>query len=499
MVKLDGCLMQAISLDPKHTCEADKEVFLKECGNGMTEALQVSLRDPSGIRAGRMKEDDDEDDDSDDSDEDDDFAGEGDEADEHFHGDGEEANANCHGDATEDLSTMLLASLPPSSEHQPLNRSSTSSTRAPSQSPQQTPRALLSHSTSPSGSRSSFPEPPSLDLIANSFIPDSPAASSSRPRTPILPPLVSSPSHELRSSAGFASRRALGGSVSLSITVTARLADVEMSIDLGSSQARMVTSLPSPLPFEMPATSEIRGNGSIVGVLTIGSMPPINFGIQTGSMRPNGLRNNFISNEQRQRTVVCHADNLEQGSGTSVKGEGTVVELSVSDSYFAEMKVIIRQAKKKELTRIAQQQQLLRAMEKKKYSSLMAQITKAKHRKVEMSLIDQAEKVLKAITLPEGSYLNHKELSKLMKWKRVTDDSSSATVEDCPCNGDCSCNAGQAQDGEVMDIVEGLVQQIVEDLAPAGADGDKWLFKALVRAAGFSSEGCVWKSGGKFI
>jgi hypothetical protein len=199
------------------------------------------------------------------------------------------------------------------------------------------------------------------------------------------------------------------------------------------------------------------------------------------------------------RTVVSHAENLEQGSGFSVNGEGTIVELSVSDGYFAEMTVIIRRARKKELTRISQQQQLLCAMEKKKYSSLLAQISKARTRKVELCLIDQAERVLKSITLAEGTYMNHRELSKLMRWRRITANGAGESIDDCGCCTDCSCNAGQAQDGEVLSITDGVVQQALEGIAPADTEADKWLFKALVRAAYSVPEGCVWKSGGKFI
>jgi hypothetical protein len=72
-------------------------------------------------------------------------------------------------------------------------------------------------------------------------------------------------------------------------------------------------------------------------------------------------------------------------------------------------------------------------------------------------------------------------------------------MEDCMCSDNCPCNAGQAQEGEVLSITDGVVQEILEGIAPRGEDGDKWLFKALVRAAYSVPEGCVWKSGGKFI
>lgn len=273
-----------------------------------------------------------------------------------------------------------------------------------------------------------------------------------------------------------------------------------MTIDLDGSNARQVVQLPKQLPFEVPATAQIQGTGSILGALYVKGVPPIPFGVQVGLVRHNGDRPNFVSSDPaRQRTVVRHGDNLQAGSGFSVNGEGTVVEVAISDGYEAEMTVIIRRAKKKELTSMAQQTALLNAMEKGKYSSLLAQITKSKNRKVELHLIDQAEKMLKTISMAEGSYLNHKELAKLMRWKRITNDGDYTTVVDCESSPDCPCNAGQAEDGEVCSITENVVQEALEGVAPDGIPADKWIFQALVRVASSVPEGCVWKSGGKFL
>jgi len=182
-----------------------------------------------------------------------------------------------------------------------------------------------------------------------------------------------------------------------------------------------------------------------------------------------------------------------------VKGEGIVAEVSVSSCFEAEMTVIIRQAKQKELRRLAQQEALLRAMDRKKYSSLHAQITKARMRKVELGLIDQAERILRSIKMPETSFMNHRDLSKLMRWKRITTTGDAPIVESCELSDNCPTSAGFAQDDEEFTVTEGVVQEALEGIAPADVEADKWLFQALVKAAYSVPEGCVWKSGGKFI
>jgi hypothetical protein len=144
---------------------------------------------------------------------------------------------------------------------------------------------------------------------------------------------------------------------------------------------------------------------------------------------------------------------------------------------------------------------LLEAMGKKNYGSLLAQITRSRMRKVELSLIDQACKLLKSMRPPEGTYLTHKELGSLMKWKRVTCPcgATDSRMEPCKASGACPCNAGSAEAGEACDIRNGSVQEILEGIAPKSESADKWLFQALVRAAMHAPEGCVWKAGGKFI
>merc|ERR1712232_332945 len=122
-------------------------------------------------------------------------------------------------------------------------------------------------------------------------------------------------------------------------------------------------------------------------------------------------------------------------------------------------------------------------------------------RKVDLGLIERAERYLKTLKSQqkEGSYLTHKQLEKYMKWKKVTDTDAGTTVEACTASSNCSCNTGQAQEGEVCTIDAGAVEEALEGIAPADGAADRWLFKALVKAALLVPEGCVWKSGGKFI
>jgi len=260
-----------------------------------------------------------------------------------------------------------------------------------------------------------------------------------------------------------------------------------------------------PLPKDALVAAVFSSGGSISGFLHIGPLAPIPFGIQVlqeaKGFAPAGVWN-FVSSEHRQRTVAAAAEEtLQASTGTSVQGEGVVAEVVVSDGLQADMSISIRAAKKKELTKLAQEQALQSAMERQNYSSLLAQIARSKMRKVESAQIENAERLLRSLKLPEGKFLAHTQLRKFMKWKSVTGpcDDASDIVLACSGGSMCPCNSGQAQDGEVCSIVGGAVNRALEGVAPASTATDEWLFKALVQAALAAPEGCVWKSGGKFI
>jgi len=254
-----------------------------------------------------------------------------------------------------------------------------------------------------------------------------------------------------------------------------------------------------------------RSPGAIIGMLRVCGAPPIPFGVQVKpspgprasvALGAGAERFNFVSSENRQRSVVAHAlGDLELGSGTDARGDGVVVETTVGPGHRAEMVVNIRKAKKKELARLAQEQALLSAMEQKKYSSLLAQISRGRMRKVEASLLEQAGRLLKSLSMPESLFLSHKELAKLMKWKRVTAPAGGSSDDVVPCSlsDACPCNAGKAQYGEVCDVTNNMVARALEGIVPSDQSADRWLFKALVKAALVAPEGCVWKSGGKFL
>eukprot|EP00440_Ansanella_granifera_P067181 gb/GFBE01072858.1/.p1 GENE.gb/GFBE01072858.1/~~gb/GFBE01072858.1/.p1 ORF type:complete len:564 (+),score=103.75 gb/GFBE01072858.1/:1-1692(+) len=290
----------------------------------------------------------------------------------------------------------------------------------------------------------------------------------------------------------------------LTINITPELEGIEITVELTEGELeRRCEGFPTSLPKGVATTAEYRSSTSIVGELRVTGVPAIPFGVQVEGAKSaaSGSKINYVSAEHRQRSVVAGAGQLELGSGMGASGEGTVVEVTVSDGFSAVMNVGIRRAKKKELTRLAQQQALVSAMEKGKYSSLLAQITRSKMRKVEASLIEQANRLLKSIQPKDGTFLTHKELAKLMKWKRVTSPAGGTedSVELCCGSGDCACNAGQAQEGELCAVYGNTVQEALNGVCPQEVPADKWLFQALVKAAITAPEGCVWKSGGKFL
>lgn len=199
--------------------------------------------------------------------------------------------------------------------------------------------------------------------------------------------------------------------------------------------------------------------------------------------------------------MVAGAGKLNLGSGLSASGEGVVAEVTISRDFHAEMSIGIRAARKKELTRLAQQQALVSAMEQKKYASLLAQITRSKLRKVETAIIDEASRLLKSLGPAEGAFLTHEQLAKLMRWRRVTapEGAGGDVAVRCAASASCPCNRGFAREGEVCSVTAGSVQEALGALAPPSVPADRWLFQALVRAALAAPEGCVWKSGGKFL
>jgi len=272
----------------------------------------------------------------------------------------------------------------------------------------------------------------------------------------------------------------------------------EVSIDLNEGELDGPQELKRVVNRGEPEVICCRSTSSVVGMLRIAEAEPIPFGIQVGKPSASGERSNFVAKPERQRTVFVHAGELSAGSGTTVKGEGVAVEVTVSIGAHADLAVTIRKAKKKELTRMQQQRSLQSAMEDKKYSTLLAQITKSKMRKVEAAIIEQANQVLKAIKQADGSFLKHDDIKKMMKWKRVTGQVTPAFVTECCPTEGCLCNSGSAQSGEICNVMDGAVENA---LASCGVkdQADKWLFKALVKAAENAPEGCLWKSGGKFL
>jgi hypothetical protein len=236
-----------------------------------------------------------------------------------------------------------------------------------------------------------------------------------------------------------------------------------------------------------------RGGMAIAGHVCVNGAPVLAFGCTD--------KGAYILEPGRTRGTALHCSDLKASNGTSVEGEGWVVRGEVvAEQTIA---VDVRAAKKKELTRVQQERALLSAMEKQKYSSLLAQITKSKMRKVHADVINKAQQVLKSIERTEGTFLTHAYLKKKMKWKLVTTPADDSVVQvPCEASDDCPCNQPHAQDGEELTFTYGGVDAALSEAGLVGADrgnADEWLFKQLVKAAMAAPEGCVWKSGGKFI
>lgn len=284
----------------------------------------------------------------------------------------------------------------------------------------------------------------------------------------------------------------------LIITLEAKTADVNVDVELTEGEFEGPGALPVLLSEGQTLALKFRGTGPISGTLNIGDANAIPFGVQCVTSKA-GDASNFVNEENRQKCTVTHCGDLRAQNSLDVSGDGMVVEASMSDGPRADLSVVVRCPKKKEYRRVHQHRALLSAMENQKYSTLLAQITKARMRKVEASIIEQANKILKSIKPGDSTYLNHAQLKKMMKWKKITDDLPGDVVEPCAANPNCPCNAGQAEKGELCTVMDGEVMKALEGVNPTNGPADKELFQALVRAAMVAPEGCVWKSGGKFL
>merc|ERR1719453_2599788 len=121
-------------------------------------------------------------------------------------------------------------------------------------------------------------------------------------------------------------------------------------------------------------------------------------------------------------------------------------------------------------------------------------------RKVHADVIDKAQQLLKSMSMNEGTFLTHGFLKKKMKWKlKSTPADDSVSVVPCEASDDCMCNQPNAQEGEVLTVTYGGIDEALSQAGLVESNADEWLFKQLVRAAQAAPEGCVWKSGGKFI
>mmetsp|Transcript_33538 Transcript_33538/g.53477 ORF Transcript_33538/g.53477 Transcript_33538/m.53477 type:complete len:501 (+) Transcript_33538:35-1537(+) len=176
--------------------------------------------------------------------------------------------------------------------------------------------------------------------------------------------------------------------------------------------------------------------------------------------------------------------------------EGRALDVESSGS---ELEIRVRPQTVMELKRCCQMQALHEAMRDQDYDTLRAQVTKARMASVDMDQIALGEarlKELKDLGLHVSEGCDKVSIREKMDWSKVTSKiGSPGTNEECSACANCPCNT-QENPGEVLEVVEGAIQNILEKFGP---DGDRLLFESLVDAALAVEDGCIWKSGGKFI
>lgn len=249
------------------------------------------------------------------------------------------------------------------------------------------------------------------------------------------------------------------------------------------------------------------GIDGIIGTLNIAGMEgPVMFGAGV----PGGTStqpSNYIILRDKKRGVVINSLTGEWNSASSATSdtEGIAADIEISEGVKATIKVHIRKANQLEMRRWEAGKCLEDAEKKQDYASLLAQITKARARFVDVSRIEQAEKLLKTLKPAPEDVLTKEQLKSSMKWELVTkipEGHSEELVQMCHTES-CASNSGGAPmmvEGEELVFYPNAVEEAFRGIPlPDGVSADKFLFEELVAAAADAPEGCVWRAGGKFI
>jgi hypothetical protein len=225
-----------------------------------------------------------------------------------------------------------------------------------------------------------------------------------------------------------------------------------------------------------------------------------------GAGIPGDTRNHVIRKD-KPRGVVINSLTGEWNAASSATSdtEGIAADIEISDGIKAIIKVHIRKANQLEMRRWEAGKCLEDAEKKQDYCSLLAQITKARARFVDVSRIEQAEKLLKTLKPAPEDVLTSAQLKAGMQWDLVTgipEGYSEDFVEMCETES-CASNSGGTDmmiEGEELVFCKKAVEEALKVVTlPSGVAADKFLFEELVAAAADAPEGCVWRAGGKFI
>lgn len=203
-----------------------------------------------------------------------------------------------------------------------------------------------------------------------------------------------------------------------------------------------------------------------------------------------------VGSKGRQKQTVLQSTNWDWRNAAEKPTEGRAVDVEFVGS---ELEIHVRAQTVMELKRCCQMQALHEAMKDQDYDTLRAQVTKARMASVDMDQIALGEarlKELKDLGLHVSEGCDKASIREKMDWARVTSKiGDEGTNKECNVSANCPCNVRE-NPGEILEVKDGVMQKIMEKFGP---NGDQLLFESLVDAALAVEEGCIWKSGGKFI
>lgn len=254
------------------------------------------------------------------------------------------------------------------------------------------------------------------------------------------------------------------------------------------------SGLPDVIPAESDATVAYAHNSVPYGMRTQGTLQiegfePVKFSVAHDVVRGQ----QFIGVPGRRRYTLLTSEKWNWRESGDKPTEGQAADMELSGAL---LRVFLRPATPAELRRCLQLQALRDAAEAEDYTTLHAQVAKAKQAGVEIEHIDKGEERLKELRqrgLHVESGCDKQALQEQMQWDTITNRLEDQNlIWPCQMCNDCPCNV-EFREGETLDIIPHAVQAIL------GPGSDKELFEELTSAALAAQEGSVWRAGGKLI